>query len=84
MGSDPQKLFPYEALLDQFQRFGAYGVFVGILLMPVIYADRDSSPGANEAITDKSQIFLIPEKFKKTYNQLVVDLLDDMIRFGYI
>lgn len=85
MGSDPQKLFPYKALLDQFQRFGVYAAFVGLVLLPVNYADRDSMPGVNGFSTDDhAKIFLIPEKSKKAYNRLVVDMLDDMIRFGYI
>lgn len=36
LGSDSQKLFPFEALLEQFRKFGAYAVFVGPDSMPII------------------------------------------------
>lgn len=80
------KLFPYEALVDQFQRFGAYAVFVGIILLPVIFADRNTIPNPNVSFCelDQSQIFLISESFKKQFNKIVVDLVDDMVLYGYM
>lgn len=44
LGSDPQKLFPYEAFLDQFRKFGVYAAFVGAVLLPILCADVDSMP----------------------------------------
>lgn len=91
MGSDPNKLFPYEALLDQVQQFGIYAVFVGAFLIPVLYADLESIPDlddvAAKAGTDDSffdDTYRIPDGSKKAYNKKVTDIFTDFARLDYI
>lgn len=85
LGSDPEKIFPYEALMDQFKKFGAYAAFVALLLFPVIFSDPETLPFVNGfSIADASKWFIIPNEFKKKYNKLVVGLFDDLVKYGYI
>lgn len=88
MGSSPQKLFPYEALLDQFRKFGIYAGLVGSVLLPIVCCDVNSIPGFEATLGDDKPItddmFRIPNESKATYNKRVVDMFTDMVRFGCI
>lgn len=91
MGSDPQKLFPYEALLDQLKKFGIYAIFVAALLIPMLVADVETMPDFNELAekpdtdeTRKGYIFPIWGASKLTFNKQTVDMVHDMDRFGYL
>lgn len=82
-------MFPYETLLNQFQEWGAYAVLAGVLLVPFVFAERGSVVNADKMSKDDGRLtnmklFHVPEETKKTYNKRVVDMLDDMVRFGYI
>lgn len=92
MGSDPTKVFSFEALLEQFQKFAVYGAFVGVLLLPMISADLDSMPDFDEIAAvpnnenefDITKVFRITDESKKAYNKRVTDIFIDMARLGYI
>lgn len=79
-------MFPYEALLDQFKQFGAYAVLIGAGLMPVLFADRNTMPGS-EGVgldSDMTKLFIVPDDLQDKYDQMVIDLIEDVERFGYI
>lgn len=87
MGSDPQKLFPFEALLEQFQKFGIYTIFVGAILIPMLCAEVDSMPDFDampEKVEDDigDDIFRISNK--PAYNKKVTDIFVDLARIGAI
>ncbi|XP_055304442.1 uncharacterized oxidoreductase dhs-27-like [Sitodiplosis mosellana] len=89
LGSDPQKMFPYEALLEQMQKFGIYTIFVGAFLFPMLYADPATIPNfddvAEKAGSDESffeNIFQIPDELKMAYNNKITDLFIDLERLG--
>lgn len=91
LGSDPQKLFPYEALLDQLQKFAVYGAFVGVFLLPILCAETDSMPNVDNTAEYKNKdsgfsddVFRISNESKRAYNRKVTDMFDDMARLGYI
>lgn len=90
LGSNPEKLFPYEALLDQLQKFGNYATFVGTLLLPMTLGDIGTFPDLNDLAENRNSdsnhddIFLISDDSKQEYNQRVTEMFDDMARFGYI
>lgn len=88
LGSDPQKLFPFEALLEQFRQFGVYTIFVGAILIPMLCADVDSMPDF-EALPEKfdddmddDNVFRISDK--PAYNKKVTDIFIDLARIGAI
>lgn len=90
MGSDPAKVFPFEALLEQFRKFAVYGAFVGVILLPMNSSELDSLPDFdeisavqnNENDYDMTNVFRITDK--KAYNKRVTDIFIDMARLGYI
>lgn len=91
MGSDPQKLFPYEELLNQMQKFGIYTIFVGAFLFPMLYSDPATIPSFDE-VAEKAgkddaffeNIFQIPDEIKQEYSEKITDLFIDMERLGCI
>lgn len=91
MGSDAQKVFPFEVFLDQLRKFAKYAIFLAPLIMLLLYADIDSMPDMDDVAKkvnagesyDEIELISDAEK-RKLFNQRVVDLFDDMIRFGYI
>lgn len=86
LGTDPMKLFPYEALLDQCQKFGVYTLFVGIMFWMVIFANPDTVPDSKVSFRDREQgsVFLVSDTFKKEYNKKVEQLVDDLVKYDYI
>lgn len=91
MGSDCSKLFPYDALLEQFRKFGVYSAYVGALLIPMICADVDTMPDMNDADTNTSiddlldeNVMRIPDGSKQAYNKHITDMFDDLVRLGYL
>lgn len=88
LGSDPEKLFPFEALLDQFKKFGIYAGLVASVLLPIICADVDSIPGFEPVLGNDEPIseymFVIPKETKQAYNKRVVDIFADLTRLGCI
>lgn len=93
MGSDPQKLFPYEALLDQLRNFGLYTIFVGAMLVPMLCAEVASMPNFDDIAEKVSKgednvvdddFFQVSDESKFAYNKKVTDIFDDMVRIGCI
>lgn len=81
LGSDPDKVFPFEALLDQLKRFGKYGTVTGSILMIIFFGDTKKE---SEKIGDIKDAFQIPEELKETYMNTLRDMIEDAGRFGYI
>lgn len=87
MGSDPEKLFPFEALLDQIRKFAIYSVYVGALYIPIICADVESMPNFDDLSENENTmdgIFIVSDKGKNSYNKKIVDLFDELARLGCI
>lgn len=91
MDSDPNKLFPYEALLDQLKRFGKYGILTGIILIAIFTADPDSIPDLSEFSERVNEyegaidnLLKVPEDKLDDFQTRVCDLIEDSARFGYL
>lgn len=80
MGSEPQKLFPFEVLLDQFKKFGIYAAFAGAVLLPIFVSDLETMPDFDENPSE----FTISDELKPEFHKRIVDMIDDMARFDYI
>lgn len=85
LGSDPKKLFPYDAFEKQLKTFGKYGAIVGSLLIPLISSDISSIPDLDE-ITDRSEVrgFQMTGESQLRFDTQIVNMIDDMAQLGYI
>lgn len=90
MGSDPEKLFPFDALLGQFKQFGVYSIYVATFLLPMIYGDPKSLPDTDTCVKadlndpNYANGFCIPDSTKHAYNRIVVDIFDDLTRLDFL
>ncbi|XP_031625367.1 uncharacterized protein LOC116342037 [Contarinia nasturtii] len=86
LGSDPEKLFPYEELLNQLKQFGKYVVFVAVIFIQIMFADEDSIPNVSDEQSDKltDDFFQISDESKPAYRKHVLDLFIDLDRLGYL
>lgn len=90
LGSDPERLFPFELMQDHFRKFARYGLIMASVLLPVITQDRgsgfDSEDMAEKVIEmkdlDMDSIYSGSSR-KKFYHRLR-DVVVDMARLGYI
>lgn len=82
-------MFPFEELLKQCQKYGGYAAFVGVLLLPMLHADRESMPDIDDVFDDMDKLDDVVVNFgsnvaQKAYSKRVVDMFDDMAHFSYI
>lgn len=85
MGSDPLKLFPYDVMLEHFQKFGKFGLVMATMLLPRLTCEERSSPDLDE-IFEKGEMngsIFITNDSTDTFNKQFRDLIVDMIRLNY-
>lgn len=81
-------LFSFEALLAEFKKFGVYAVFVGAILIPLLIGNAENMPDVNELVEklDSQKEFsrsILHDSVQK-FKEYIVDMVDDMARYGYI
>lgn len=91
LGSDADKIFPFEAVLEQLRKFAKHVTFLAPILFPILYGELDDIPDIEEMIKtteagsfEESYPVMEPgTEIKKAYNQQVIRVFDDMARLGY-
>lgn len=84
LGSDPEKLFPYPALLEQLKKFGKFGLLSASILLPILLSENGIN--INEMAEDmekgktKAGDNYISDIAKRRLREVVID----MTRLGYI
>lgn len=91
MGSDPEKLFPYNLMLEHFRKFARYGLILATVILPVITSEReygiDLDEIANNAESRSEEDFaylFISERSRRNLNKRLRDIVVDMVRWEYI
>lgn len=86
MGSDPEKLFPFEALQQQLRTFGKFGISVAGLMLPMLTSDQNDCAKIEEmaeqmASGESTDVF---ENTSKSTQQRLRDFVVDLDQFGYL
>lgn len=86
LGSDPEKVFPYEVLLGQLQKFGKYACVMGTVILKIISADpmQDFDEFVEYVDHSNETEDRIYEASQNTYKKQLNDLFADAARLGYI
>lgn len=95
LGSDPDKLFPYDAFQSHLKQFGYFGLLMAIVVLPVFVAPSEEIPDmdevseklANGELDAKAIEEMDQQHSKKTqgaYAKRMRDTILDQIRFGMI
>lgn len=87
LGSDPEKLFSYDAMLDQFRKFGKFGLMSAVLLLGFITSASEDTIDMDELAEEfgkgdegsKKQL----EIRSDVYYERTRDVVVDMDRLGY-
>lgn len=89
MGSDPEKIFPYEMMLEHLHKFARFGLIVAAMILPIITAEANNKVNLDEIAEDiengkvDSNIFCGDNSASK-YNERMRGVVVDMVRLGYI
>ncbi|XP_058443605.1 uncharacterized protein LOC131425603 [Malaya genurostris] len=92
LGSDPERLFPREALDQQLKQFGRFGLLMAVLILPMITTKSEDVPDLEEMAEKMENGFNIADEMNNfrsedteaIYRQKMSDCCRDMVQFGYI
>lgn len=92
LGSDPEKLFPRKALDDQLKKFGRFGLFMAVMLLPVITTKSEDVPDLEEMaekMESGADLSAEVDNFRSEstegiYREKIVGCCQDMVQLGYI
>lgn len=90
MGSDPEKLFPYELMLRHLRKCAKYGLILATVLLPVLISrseyrlDFDEiAESVENGTLDGNNMFITAGSVNEIIQRLR-DIVDDMSRLNYI
>lgn len=85
LGSDPSRLFPFEALKNQFKTHGIYAAIVGSITISIQTADENTVPDLQdmpkELEFNEKNIFLPKDD---SFDKRTLELIADLAEFGFI
>lgn len=90
LGSDPTKLFPYDAMLEHLHKFGKFGMVMATMLLPIITSEEGKTPDLDElanGMSEKRDIdvnIFMTDNSKDEFNKRVRDVVIDMVRLDYL
>lgn len=100
LGSDPEKLFPFGAMLEQLRKFGKFGLLNATFILPVISKEvdmhlRENYKAPPSKLKDEIEVKLesdseeeidleIARNLSDSYKKRFRDIVSDMYRLGYI
>lgn len=90
LGSDPEKLFPRELMLEHFRKFARFGLILASMLLPMITTEQGNGINLDELAEDveKGKKFeenvFVSEKSRNKFNERMRDVIIDMVRLNYI
>lgn len=90
LGSDPEKLFPYDKLKSELKRVGKFGLLMAIMLLHIMVTSSDETPdmdvlaerSLNEGIVDDMEFKSKATELK--YKRRIKDVIIDIDSKGYI
>lgn len=87
LGSDPEKLFPFDALQDQLRRFGKFGLVMATLMVPIITLEGEKCPDLDEIFEAYARgeppVSSPIKPDAAVFNKRMRDVIVDLDRLGY-
>lgn len=90
LGSEPEKLFPYKALVNELKECGNYAFLMAPILIQVCVVDPSDVSNLDkicEEDTENDKEFDLIQGFSKRaqtlFNDRVTGCIEDLVQFGY-
>ncbi|KAB0801591.1 hypothetical protein PPYR_03777 [Photinus pyralis] len=85
LGSDADKLFPFDVLQEHLKKYCVYGLCMAVIVLLILISDTEEIPdihniSSNEHVMDKLNY---EPKNIEVYNSRVRDIIFDFIKLGY-
>ncbi|KAG4080121.1 hypothetical protein HA402_008192 [Bradysia odoriphaga] len=90
LGSDPDELFPYGVMLEHFNKFGKFGLFISAMLLPMITSEQGNGISLDvladrfENRSNDNQNIFITDRSREKFSKRMRDVVIDMERLDYI
>lgn len=90
LGSDPATVFPYEVMLEHFQKFGKFGLIMAMMVVPMMLSEdgiADDLDEFAEQVKDGLELDIstyVSEKSQPMLHQRLRDIVIDMAQLKYI
>lgn len=82
LGSDPQKLFPYEIFIEHVKKFSAYGILMALMVLHLMLSDTDEIPDLSNEELD-FEAFNYESRNVSVYLARVKDIIRDVLKYEY-
>lgn len=90
LGSDPEKLFPYQALVNELKECGIFAFLVAPLMAQICVVDPNDVTNLDD-IYDKSTenaekfdvVQGLSSRSQLLFNERICDYIADLVKFGY-
>lgn len=90
LGSQPEKLFPYEAFINELKECGNFAFLITPLIVQLCVVDPNDVNNLNEiceeSTEDDKQFDLVQGLSKPSqllFNERILDCIEDLVQFGY-
>lgn len=93
LGGDTMTQFPFTALLRQLKKFGRFGIYMSLLLIPILTTQNDKLPdmdfmaenmnSEDPALMEEMQNAWMAQS-DASYKPRMQGALHDAVRFGYV
>lgn len=84
LGCDPEKLFPFHALRDQWKKFGIIGTALAAMMIPMLTTTQEDMPDINEMAKEKvTQYWKNPLENPECMKRMR-GVIEDVIRLGFV
>lgn len=98
MGSDPEKLFSFDLMMEHFHKFGRFGLIAATALLPIITSDNKQEINLDEMADeynnyiddtvekpkDEDMPTFVTKDSQEKFNKRMRGVVIDMVRLGYI
>jgi len=85
LGSDPDKILPFNVLQEHLKKFSVYGLYMAVMLLFIMTSEVEEIPDIHN-ISDSEDImskFQYDSKNMEKYNERIRGVILDFVRLGY-
>lgn len=90
LGSDPEKLFPYKALVSELKESGNFAFLVAPLMTQICVVDPNDVTNLDDIYNESTEngekfelVQGLSSRSQILYNERICDHIEDLVKYGY-